>query len=157
MNILLVPALVSLVAVGLLVLCVAAGMVLQQSQSLASVGRALRWYSFSSLCMAIICAWIGPFTLAAVLGLALGEWGFLFGLWASGPIGLLMGLAWARRHPGGQDVRQGKPLRWGIVGGIAFVLLGLGLWFTWQASNAAAPPDHRLGFGLWLARILGLK
>ena len=157
MNILMAPALVSLVAVGLLVLSVGAGMVLQLSRRSGPAGRSLLWYSSTALWMAIIFAWLGPFTLAAVLGLALGERGILLGLWASGLVGLLVGLVWARRHPGGQHVLRGKPRSWWIVGGIAFLLLGFGLWLAWQSANAAAPPNLRMGFWPWLARSAGLK
>jgi hypothetical protein len=80
MNVLAVPALVSLVATGFLVLGVGAGMVLQLSQRLAPAGKSLLWYSSTSLFLAIIFAWVGLFTLAPVLGLAVGERGFFFGL-----------------------------------------------------------------------------
>jgi hypothetical protein len=124
---------------------------------LAPAGKSLLWYSSISLWMAIIFAWLGPFALAPALGLALGERGFLVGLWASGPVGLLVGLVWARRHPGGQHVLRGRPRSWWIVGGIAFLLLGFGLWLAWQSSNAAAPPSLRMGFWPWLARTVGWK
>jgi hypothetical protein len=157
MNLLLVPALVSLVAVGLLVLLVGAGMVLQLSRRSAPAGRSLLWYSSTSLWLAIVFAWAGPVTLALVLGLAFGQRGYLLGLWASGPVGLLVGLAWARRHPGGRHVLRGKPVGWWILGGIAFALLGLGLWLAWQGANEAAAPNLRTGFWPWLAHTVGLK
>jgi hypothetical protein len=157
MNVLMAPALVSLVATGFLVLGVGAGMVLQLSQHLAPAGKSLLWYSSTSLFLAIIFAWVGPFTLAAVLGLALGERGYLFGLWASGPVGLLVGLVWARRNSGGQHILRGKPVSWWIAGGMAFVLIGLGLWATWQCAMDSIRPDRRIGFWLWLASTVGLK
>jgi hypothetical protein len=151
------PALVSLAAAALLVLAIGAALVLQLSPRSAPAGKSLLWYSSISLWMALIFAWLGPFTFAAVLGLALGERGIQVGLWASGPVGLLVGLVWARRHPGGQHVLRGKPTSWWIVGGIAFLLLGFGLWLTWQSANAAAPPNLRIGFWPWLARTAGWK
>jgi hypothetical protein len=72
MSVIMAPALVSLVATGFLVLGVGVGMVLQLSQHLAPAGKSLLWYSSTSLFLAIIFAWVGPFTLDAVLGLALG-------------------------------------------------------------------------------------
>jgi hypothetical protein len=157
MNMLMAPALVSLVATGLLVLGVGAGMVLQLSQHLAPAGKSLLWYSSTAIFLAIIFAWVGPFTLAVVLGLALGERGILFGLWASGPVGLLVGLVWARRNFAGQHVVRGKPVSWWIAGGMAFVLLGLGLWLTWQNAMDSTPPGRRNGFWIWLACTVGLK
>jgi hypothetical protein len=157
MNLLMAPALVSLVAVGLLVLAVGAGAVLQLSRHSAPAGRSILWYSSTSLWMAIVFAWVGPLALATVLGLAFGERGVLLGLWASGPVGLLIGLVWARRHPGGQRLQRGKPVGWWILGGIAFVLLGLGLWLAWQSAMDATPPGRRIGFWLWLAQTVGLK
>src|SRR5437868_12732813 len=157
MNLLLVPALVSLVAAGLLVLAVGAGMASQLSRRSAPAGRAILWYSSTALWLAIIFAWVGPFTLAVALRLALGEGGVLLGLWAGGPIGLLIGLVWARRHPGGQYALRGKPVGWWIVGAIALVLLGLGPWLAWQASNEAVPPNRRIDFWLWLAQTVGWK
>jgi hypothetical protein len=157
MNMLMAPALVSLVATGFLVFGVGVGMVLQMSQRLAPAGKSLLWYSSSALFLAIIFAWVGPFTLGAVLGLALGERGILFGLWASGPVGLLVGLVWARRNSRGQHILRGKPVSWWIAGGAAFVLLGLGLWLTWQNATDSAPPRLRIGFWLWLARTVGFK
>jgi hypothetical protein len=154
MNILAVPALVSLVATGFLVLGVGAGMVLQLSRRLAPAGKSLLWYSSTSLFLAIIFAWMGLFTLAPVLGLAVGERGFFFGLWASGPVGLLVGLVWARRNSGGQHILRGKPVSWWMVGGMAFVLLGLGLWLTWGIAMDSEPPNRRIGFWLWLERLV---
>jgi hypothetical protein len=155
MNLLLAPALVSLAAAALLVLAIGAAMVMQLSPRLALAGKSLLWYSSISLWMAIIFAWVGPFTLAVVLGAVLGERGILLGLWASGPVGLLVGLLWARRHPGGQHVLRGKPRSWWFVGGVAFLLLGFGLWLAWQSANAGAP--FRMGFWPWVARTAGLK
>jgi hypothetical protein len=130
-------------------------MVLLLSRHSAPAGRTVLWYSSTALCMAIIFAWVGPFTLAVILGLALGEPGICLGLWAGGPLGLLVGLVWARRYPRGPYVLRGKPVGWWIVGGIAFVVLGLGLWLTWQNANGAMPPDRRISFWLWLARTVG--
>jgi hypothetical protein len=152
-----VPAIVSLVAAGLLVLAVAVGLAMQLGRRWAPAGRSLLWYSTTSLWVAIIFAWVGPFTLAMVLRLALGERGFLLGLWASGPVGLLVGLLWARRHAGGRQVVRGRPRHWWIVGGLAFLLLGFGPWLAWQSANDAAPPNLRMEFWPWLARTAGLK
>jgi hypothetical protein len=157
MNLLMAPALVSLADATLLALAVGAAMVLQLSPRLAPAGKSLLWYSSTSLWMAIIFAWLGPFVIAPALGLALGERGIRVGLWASGPVGLLAGLVWARRHPGGQHVLRGKPRSWWILGGAAFLLLGFGLWLAWQSANAGAPPNLRMGFWPWLARTAGLK
>jgi len=155
MNLLLAPAMVSLAAAALLVLAVGAAILLQLSPRSAPAGRSLLWYSSLSLWMAIIFAWVGPFTLAGVLGAVLGERGIRLGLWASGPVGLLVGLVWARRHPGGQYLLRGKPRSWWIVGGLAFLLFGLGLWLAWQSANAG--PSFQIGFWSWLARTAGLQ
>jgi|GEM_PF-5439706 len=157
MNLLLAPALVSLVAVGLLVLAVGAGIVLQLSRRLAPAGKSLLWYSTTSLWLAIIFAWVGPFTLAFVLGRVLGNWGYSLGLWGSGPVGLLVGLVWARRHAAGRQELRGKPVTWWILGGIAFLLLAVGLWLAWESASDMARPAERVGFWSWLARTVGLK
>jgi hypothetical protein len=109
MNLLIAPSLVSLAAAALLGVAVGGAIVLQLSPRLAPAGKSLLWYSSISLWMAIIFAWVGPFTLAVVLGAVLGERGILLGLWGSGPVGLLVELVWARRHPCGQHVLCGKP------------------------------------------------
>jgi ABC-type Fe3+ transport system permease subunit len=133
MNPLLLPALISLVAVGLIVLCVGAGLVMQLSPSLARTGKSLVRCSYVSQCIWILVVWM-PFVLAEVLGRFSNSKGVgLIGFLAGAPIGLLVGLACARRN------RRGI---W-ILGGIAFVLLGLGLWFTWQLSNELEPPKPR--------------
>lgn len=106
--------------------------------------------------MAIIFTWLGTVTLAFGLAMVLGKEGFVLGLWASGAIGLLVGLMWARRHPGGgQHVLRGKPVRWWVLGGVAFALLGVGLWLAWQSANDATPPNLRTGFWPWLAHTVG--
>jgi hypothetical protein len=156
MNILMAPAIVSLAAVGLLVLAVGGGLALQLNRRTAPAGKSILWYSSTSLWMAIIFAWVTSLPLALVLGPALGGRGFLVGLWVSSLLGLLVGLVWARRHPGGRHLFRGRPISWWIVGGFAFALLGLGLWLTWQSANDAVRPRDRVGFWLWLSRTIGL-
>jgi hypothetical protein len=157
MNPFMAPALASLVAVGLLVLSVGVGAVLQLSRRTAPVGKLILWYTTTALVMAIIFAWLAPIVLVPVLGLTLGERGARLALWGSGLIGLVVGILWARRHPGGQHVFRGKPVRWWILSAIALVLFGLGLWLAWQASTDMERPAYRVGFWTWLAHTVGLK
>jgi hypothetical protein len=157
MNLLMAPALVSLAAVGLLVLTVVVGMVLQVSPRSAPAGRLLLWYSTTSIWTAIVFAWLGPFTLALVLSMILGERGAVLGLWGAGPLGFVVGFLFARRYRAARQGRRGMPLGWWVLGGVALVLLGVGLWLTWVSANSGAPPNLRMSFWSWLGHTVGLR
>jgi hypothetical protein len=157
MNLLMAPAIVSLIAVGLLVLSVAVGIVLQVSPRSAPTGKSLLWYSTTSLWMAIVVAWLGPFTLALVLSMLLGERGVVLGLWGGGPLGFVVGFLLARRYRTTQRGRRAMPLGWWVLGGAAFVLLGVGLWLAWVSANSGAPPNLRMDFWTWLGHTIGLS
>jgi hypothetical protein len=157
MNLLMAPALVSLAAVGLLVLAVGLGLALQLGRRSASAGRALLWYSSTALFTAILFAWVVGVPLCMALAAVFGDWGARIGLWGAGPLGLFVGLVWAHRHPEGQHAVRRKPLMWWLGGATAFALLGVGLWLAWQGSNAAERPDRRIDFWSWLGRTAGLK
>jgi hypothetical protein len=143
MNLGVIPALVSLVAVGLLVLGVGVGLLLQLGQRSAAAGRRLVRYSAASCLSAIVFAWAAALPLGAALGLAFGEEGVLIGLWVSGPLGLLVGLWWTYRHPGDGRSLPGKSVLWWVLGGLALGLLALGLLLTWQGYKESQPPRFK--------------
>lgn len=145
MNLPVIPTLVALVAAGLLVLSMAVGLLLQLNPRWGHLGRSVVYYSAASLSMAIIFSCAGGLPLGLLLGMAFSDSGVLFGFWASGPIGLLVGLEWARRNRGARHVFLGKRVSWRILGGVAFGLLLLGVWFTKEAyDDMAGPPKKKL-------------
>ncbi len=145
MNLTAIPTLVALVAAGLLVLSVAVGLLLQLNAHWANVGRSVVYYSGASLLMAIIFSCAGGLPLGFMLGMGFSDEGVLLGFWASGPIGLLVGLAWARRNRGARHVFLGRRVSWWILGCVAFGLLLLGVWFTKEAyEEMAGPPKKKV-------------
>jgi hypothetical protein len=108
------------------------------------------WYSSASLLPAILCSWAGGLPLGQLLGLAFGDLGIFFGLWAAGPLGLLGGLIWARRNRHKQRALFANPVIWWLIGAIALVLLLAGVWLGGQIMETgqpmkkqALPPQHK--------------
>ena len=126
-------------AIGLLVLGLVAGLLLQISRGSATAGKSIIWYSSAALLPAIVCSGVGALPFGQILGLALGDAGVLFGLWAAGPIGLLAGFFWAWRHPGVQSPLFASALTWWIVGILIFVLLFIGIWLGGQIMDTGQP------------------
>jgi len=120
------------------------GLLLQISRRSAPAGKSIIWYSSAALLPAIVCSGVGALPLGQVLGLALGDVGVLFGLWAAGPIGLLAGFIWAWRHPGAQRYLLTNPVIWWIMGLLVLVLLLVGIWLGGQIMDTGQPPPKQV-------------
>jgi hypothetical protein len=132
------------VAIGLLVLGLVTGLLLQISRRSAPAGKSIIWYSSAALLPAIICSGVGALPFGQILGLAFEDVGVLFGLWAAGPIGLLAGFFWAWRHPGVQRPIFNSAITWWIVGILIFVLLFLGIWLGGEIMDTGQPPPKQV-------------
>jgi hypothetical protein len=141
----LIPLFIALTAVGSLVLAASVGLLLHWSVRFAPLGRAILWYSFPSFGTAIIFSLAVTLPLMYVLSLVFGDSGGVIGLWASGPLGLLLGLGFAFRYRSRQAMFANPAWRWAI-GGTTLLLLFGGVWLALQIRypeprNIAVPHD----------------
>src|SRR5882672_402186 len=100
MHLILIPAIASVVALGLLVLTVGAASLLMLAPSFAAAERALRHRATTSLIAALVFAWLGVALAMPLWGL-IGDWAAIALLWANSPLGFVIGLVWsprARQH-----------------------------------------------------------
>jgi hypothetical protein len=128
----------ALAAIGLLAVAVLIGLLMQLSPRWALAGRRLLWYSSLSLLMAVFFTWAVTWPLMCVLSSVLGDTGGVLGLWASGPLGLIMGFYWAWRHPEGQRFFERPGSRW-MIGGTVLVLLAAGAWLFTESTEDPRP------------------
>ena len=112
MNLIFIPIIVSVVALGLLVVAVVVGSLLTLDVNSADTGRAIRRRGGAATAAALVFAWAGLMFAAIVGGLA-GDRAGVAVLWGSGPLGFLVGLMWSprERREGVQPHSQprGKP------------------------------------------------
>jgi hypothetical protein len=134
----LIPLYIALVAIGCLTLANALGLTLQWSARFAPLGRAILWYSCLSLGMAIVFTFAATWPLMVLLSLFLDDWGGVIGLWAGGPLGLLLGLGLAFRHRSRQAMFANSAWRWTIGGVTLLVLIGA-VWLALQTPDGSEP------------------
>jgi hypothetical protein len=140
----LIPLFIALAAIGCLVAAVSVGVLLHWSPRFAPLGSAILWYSFPSFVTAIIFSLAVTFSLAAtlplmyVLSLVFGDSGGVIGLWASGPLGLLLGLGVAFRYRSRQAMFANPAWRW-TIGGITLAVLIGGVWLALQIRDTPEP------------------
>jgi len=128
MNVLLIPMLVSLVAVGALVIAVAASGLLSLSEQAAPAGKSLLRYSVGSFLSAIVFAW-GAVPVCLALWGIVGEGAAILALWAGGPVGLILGLLLAGRRRAHKQTL--------LVAGLLLVpaVVRAGDWPQWRGPN----------------------
>ena len=76
--------------------------------------------------------------LMCLLGSVFGDTGGVVALWASGPLGLLLGLRVAFRYRSRQAMLANTTWRWAI-GGITLLLLVGAIWLAWQVQDGREP------------------
>jgi hypothetical protein len=109
-NLILIPMIVSVVALGLLVVAVGVGSLLTLGQ-FRRHGEAIRRRGSYAATAALVFAWAGLMFAAVVGGLA-GDRVAVAVLWGSGPLGFLVGLVWspgARREDAPPFQARGEP------------------------------------------------
>jgi hypothetical protein len=94
MNLILIPTIVSVVALCLLVVAVGVGSLLTLALISADTGRAIRRRGINAAAAALVFAWAG-LMFAAIVGAFAGDRVAVAVLWGSGPLGFLVGLVWS--------------------------------------------------------------
>ena len=96
MNLLLIPAIVSVCALEVLIVGPGIGTLLTLDAGSAKAGREIRRRCGWGGTAAIVFAWTG-FLPALVAGQLAGDRAGILVLWASGPVGFLVGVLWPPR------------------------------------------------------------
>ena len=100
MNLILIPTIVSVIALAVLVVAVGLGSLLTMDPSSAEAGRTIRRRGGNAAVAALVFAWAG-IMFAAIVGALAGDRAGVLALWGSGPLGCLVGLMWpAGARPG---------------------------------------------------------
>src|SRR5688572_13010143 len=97
MNLLLIPALATVLALVALVVAIGVGSLLAAEPGSAASGRALRRRGTSAALAALVFAWAG-LVLAGLVTYLAGDRAGVMALWASGPLGFVVGLVWPPRE-----------------------------------------------------------